>query len=326
MILFSDVHLREESAEIVLGEVLPGILDACVASGEKELACLGDLYHFRYRVDVRIQNALREWLLKATGLGISVYLLPGNHDQVDFEGRNALEVFSDIPGVRVFTEPTWTKHGLWVPYRKRQEDIAQALTTRNPGVTVVARTLFLHHGLQGAMMNNHLMDSEGLPSGMFAAWHRVLCGHYHKRQDLLGAVTHTTYIGSPWQTKADEAGQPKGYAHWDGKILRFVDTHWGPRYHNVALTAGHTFDVSGIAPGDTVRVTTAAGLDPAKVGAFLSAHNVRGIVTPEVQVAEARISLPDGSDLGAYAQAYVDLAQIALDKTRLMRVFQEITQ
>jgi len=327
MLIFSDLHLREDSADVVLGEVLPGILDACVKAGESVLACLGDFYHFRYRIDVRIQNEVRAWLQRVARAGISVHLLPGNHDQVDFIGRNALEVFADYTNVRVYTEPTWTEVGLWIPYRKDPNDIAKALALPAPqGFQSAPRVLFMHHGVRGAFMSNTMLDTEGLPLEWFQSWSRVLCGHYHKRQDL----GQLTYIGSPWQTKADEAGQPKGFAFWNGRELKFEDKRWGPRYADLEVGPGAmelALKYAGsYGPRDIVRIRTAPGIDPGAVGAAFAAKGATVVVTPEVVIAEARIQLPESSSLADYAAKYVELTPTSLDKTKLMAVFKELTQ
>jgi hypothetical protein len=316
MLLFTDLHCREDSASVVIDEVLPGLLQACLQHGEREIACLGDFYHFRYRIDVRLQNAVRAWLLDLVRNGILVHMLPGNHDQVDIAGRNALEVFDGINGVRVYTEPTWTEHGLWVPYRKNPDDIARALQMPYQGKGATPKILFMHHGVRGAMMNNTMADTEGLDPAMFEPWRKVLCGHYHKRQ----TVGRVTYLGSPWQTRSDEAGQPKGYARWDHRELTFYDTAWGPRYHQFVLEPGQALDLSQVGPRDDVRVRTASGVDPEKVGQQLAQAGLRHTVTPEVKVAEARLAVPDGADLRTYAYEFLKQAETPLDKKQLLDV------
>ena len=106
MLIFSDLHLRDESADLVLGTILPGILKAAHEHQEKVIACLGDVLHFRYRVPAPLLNGLRDWCLKCVEEGMELIFLPGNHDQYDLEGRNALEPLGSIPGVTVHTHPT----------------------------------------------------------------------------------------------------------------------------------------------------------------------------------------------------------------------------
>ena len=62
MIIFSDLHLREDSAKVCFEEVLPGVLNAAIERGDNVIACLGDVFHFRYTVSVKLLNGLRDEL------------------------------------------------------------------------------------------------------------------------------------------------------------------------------------------------------------------------------------------------------------------------
>jgi DNA repair exonuclease SbcCD nuclease subunit len=325
MIIFSDLHLREETAGTVFDQVLPGIYQAVSDQKDRTVAFLGDWWHIRYQVPVRLLNRVAETLHKWDRASIRTYILPGNHDQVNAEGRNALEVLGDIPGVMVLTVPQWTTHGLWIPYRKNMEDIRKALTLKRPkGASAV---LFMHHGVRGALMNVGVPDTEGVDpqelvgEAKTVPWKAILCGHYHLQQTLAQKIH---YIGSPYQTKADEAGQDKGYAIWDGKKLERVNTLWGKRYHILKGVTDGSLDLTAVRPGDEVRVTTAPGTDTEEVSRVLAAAGVSHIVTPELEAQEARLNVREGEGMRAYAQEYVKTLDHGLDNTKLMQVFDEI--
>jgi hypothetical protein len=325
MLLFSDLHLRPESESVVMGEVLPGIRAACAQHAEKFVGFLGDFYHLRYTVDVRLQNAVRDELLRWAKDGIDLWVLPGNHDQVDIAGRNAMEVFDDLPNVTVFTEPVWTREGLWVPYRAKHEDIQAALALPKP-MASFPQTLFLHHGIHGAMMNNQHADEGGLPLGMFSQFQTILCGHYHKRQQVGDRLW---YIGSPWQTTAGEIGQPKGYALWDRKTLSFVETQWGPRHFKIVMTSPEqTVDLSFARPCDHVQIEVRhAGIDTVSLARqFSTAGGVRPVIENAVQHSvEQRLGA--AGSIEEYAGRYVTQfgAEQGLDNARLLAVFKELT-
>jgi len=322
MIIFSDLHLDEDSADVVLGQILPGIFEAARRLGDPEIACLGDFWNLRYKVDVRLQNAVRDELLRWIEGGVHIHVIPGNHDQVDVHGRNAMEVFDQlvVTGCYVYTKPTWNKHGLWLPYRKYQKDIIAALGPSRPAIPH-ANVLWGHCGLQHAWMNDQAQDKDGLPISAFSGFDTVILGHYHKRQKLGNAY----YVGSPRQVTAHEAGQEKGFAVWDGRKLRFVTTEWGKRYHRIRLEKGKlTLDLSNIRPGDDVRVSTAVGIDPSVVGEKLATLGVQHTVTPDVPPVEQRLDVAVGASLEDYAREYVNTVPTLLDPGRLMSVFQEL--
>ncbi len=323
MLIFSDLHLRDESAELVLGTILPAIRQEALDRGEMVIACLGDALHFRYRVPAPLLNGFCDWCLQVVADGTELIFLPGNHDQYELGGRNALEPLASIPGVTVHTEPTLDAHGLWIPYRKDPEDILAVLQQHGGG----ARTAYMHHDVKGAWMNDNMRNREGLPPEAFQAFVTVICGHYHRYH----SVGNATYVGSPYQTKADESGQDKGFATWTSREiasppeLRFHPQKWGKRYHRIRLEKDEVPDFSGVCPGDDVRVTTAVGVDPTVIGRNLKAMGVEThAVTPDVVAAEQRLDVDEDATLNHYAEAYVHQVGGDLSTTRLMEVYEEV--
>jgi len=312
MLLTADLHLREESADVIFGEVLPGILDIALQRGETLIVIDGDLLHVRYQVAVLLYNRLAEALKGWAESGIEIILLPGNHDQVDLAGHNALEVLDEIEGVTVVTEPCWLKGFAWVPYRKDPTELVRIL------LDLLARedsqaysNVFMHAGVTGALQNDSIYDSDGVPLGALVPWNTVVCGHYHKPQ----TIGNVRYLGSPWQTRADEAGQEKGV--WIApddpeafclEAMEFLPQRWGPCYHNIVLGQDAQLDVSGIDKRDIVRVKTAEGVDPATVGKVLAQAGIeRHTVTPTVEAPQERLDVVQGSPLEDYVQSYLKL-------------------
>lgn len=322
MILFSDLHLDEDSAEVVFSEILPGIKREAFNRRDPVIVCLGDFYSLRYQVRVEIQNAVRDELQTWVRGGLQFRLLPGNHDQVDVHGRNALEVFDQLgPNCVVYTHPQWDEFGLWVPYRKYPKDLEAAFQRERPVFHEKGKaTLFGHFGVRGAAMNDHVYDADGVPREWLAEFGTVLLGHYHQRQTL----GNVHYIGSPRQVTVHEAGHPKGYAIWDGLRLEYVNTRWGKRFHRVRLEEGDNLDPHGLSPGDDVRVSVAAGVNVEALGQQLTAMNVQHTVTPDIAVADHRLEVQKNAGLVEYARAYVEQLPTELDRERLMTVFGEL--
>lgn len=320
MIVAADIHLKDESADTVFQEVLPGLHAAAHADADKTIAILGDFWHVRYQVPVFLQNRFLSYLELLYNAGIKVILLPGNHDQVNPVGENALEVFRDLPNVKVYTEPEEDEFGLWIPYRKEPDAIAAAL--KHPPQNGIA---WMHHGVRGAKMNNRVEDKEGLPLSMFEGIRMVICGHYHMRQQV-GIVN---YVGSPYQTRADESGQVKGYAVWNqaGQFLEFVDTLWGKRYHRYEVHEGDLMVPDGARPEDELRVTVDGMVEAEALGkALLEAGYKNVVVTPKQAASQARLEVNVGADVHAYAQAFVDAQETPLDKVRLMDVYRTLVE
>ena len=174
MIVFSDLHLCEKTAGVVFGEVLPGILEAAVKDVDGKIAFLGDWYHTRYRIPVSLQNQVSDWILACKRQSVSIRFLPGNHDQIDIAGENALEVFQGYENVRVYTRPTVDTWGVWIPYRRDLDEVREALRTNKD-----YHIKWMHHGVQGAVMGQGIQDTSGLQLGDFESVDRIFCGYYH---------------------------------------------------------------------------------------------------------------------------------------------------
>ena len=328
MITIADLHLREESEDVIFNEVFPGIRAALKDDPDKVLAILGDVWHIRYRVNVRLQNRVTDFFeTLALVDGAWTVLLPGNHDQINVEGENALEIFSRVQNVLVYTEPMWNNHGLWIPYRKNPEDIAKALTIPRPkNIPNSPPILWMHHGIQGLKMNNNRVDDEGLPISMFQNFEHVYCGHYHGPQTL----KNVTYIGSPYQTRADEAGQVKRYGIWhrDSRIMNYKNVEWGKKYHHIRVTPDSPLVMaSDVKLDDEFRIQVTDGVDAEELGRIITDQGFKNVViTQEQAAAEARLDVAPQGTLTDYAQAYVNQFSGNMDVERLMKVFTELTQ
>lgn len=323
MIIFTDLHLKEDSEDTVFDEVLPGIQKACLDHQDFTAACLGDVFHFRYRVLVRLFNRLRDTFWSWAEDGIEIILLPGNHDQINVAGQNVLEALDDLPNVSVYNRPTFDEWGLWLPYRKNPQDLIRFLNSPHPES---GDAVFYHGGVQGAWMNENIADTNGLPPDAFRDWSTVICGHYHKRQTLSPNGVHGIhYVGSPYQTRADEAGQEKGYATWDGKTLTMMTTKWGKRYHKLRLEAGDHIPLDQYNTGDELRIDAALGVDIETIGSLLHTQGIDHVITKDNEKPETRLDVEDGASLEEYARAYAHAQPSELDPDKLMSTFNVLT-
>jgi hypothetical protein len=315
MIICTDLHLKEESEDIVLGEIMPGILNAALASKETEVACLGDVWSVRYRALIRLMVRMKDELARHKAHGVNWTFIPGNHDMFDVNGRNILECFDSV--ATIYTKPTSDARGIWIPYHHDQKAFAEtfsSLARSHKGPKVA----FIHADVRGGYMNSTIVNDTGLDPSSFDGW-RVFSGHYHKRHVVTGKVE---FIGTAWETRSDEAGQPKGYAHWDGKSIRYVDTAWGPRHYKIYANANNVA-LPAMRPGDVVHVTTAPGVNPEVIGKQLASMGLSNhTVTPMVEQNEARLHVGPGATLDEYAIAYVNaVSPPDLNRDRLLSIF-----
>lgn len=321
MIIFSDLHLCEKTSDTVFNEVFPGLRKAVLEEEDNTLVCLGDFYHIRYKVDVSLQNRVFDYFEKMTDDGVTIILLPGNHDQVDDSGENALQPFSKLSRVIVHSDFASTDLGIFIPYRRDKAKIVEYLSS---GASFGNSTIFIHHGIRGFSLNNTMVDKDGIEPSIFKN-RLVLSGHYHKRQQ----IGNICYIGSPYQIDSGEAGQGKGYCTFDGKNLNYVTTDWGPKYHNISSVEDcnkylRNGEVLVGEKGDVVRLKAPQGVDLEKFRkSLVLREGVSCIVEPAIEESEARL----GTGLNTvqeYAEAYVDEFRGTLDKGILLDTLKQL--
>lgn len=324
MLLFSDLHLRPETEEVCF-QVLEEVRKEAILHKVDAIGFLGDWWHLRYQVPVYLLNRVAEWV-ELTSNVCDLIMLPGNHDQIDLMGENALQVF-EAHGARVYSEPITDDWGSWMPYRKDASVVATHLKNLDHHI------LFAHLPVLGALMNNKMEDKDGLSSHHFDGFSRVLLGHYHKQQDFLNGKI--TYIGSPWQTRADEYGQKKGFAIWDATtgLLHRLDRHFGKHYHRFeaanAMTLKQQILEANPAPEDilTVVMPTKGDLDAGlKLIHKMGYQHINGNAT-DLTVPQPRFGFQKGASINEYAALWAKEkgAQIG-SYEELMAIWGEIAE
>lgn len=248
-VLTADVHLRPESADVVFN-ILDRVLEIAKQHRCDDVSILGDLWHVRYAVPVDLLNRFRAWTGRVTDAGLTLTMLAGNHDQIDVSGQNALQVFAR-DGVLPVSSPMLIGPGAWLPYTQKID----AMVAAAAGMSVAgANIAYVHHGAEGARMNNGIVavTGDGIPPAALSSYRVAFFGHWHLHQQIGNIV----YVGSPWQTTASEAGQDKGVVVVDEKTVKwsFVPLDIGQRHFKAGIDNADAV-IAKVRRGDIVRVT-----------------------------------------------------------------------
>jgi DNA repair exonuclease SbcCD ATPase subunit len=186
-------------------------------------------------------------------------MLTGNHDQVTLGGeQHALAPLAHCARehVHVFAAPARWRNALWLPYRRDGAVLGAALRAAAAGGAGQGgsplRAVFAHADVAGAQLNAAHQARSGLPPALFPPGVPVYSGHYHTPHTVAG--TRITYVGSPYQVTAAEAGQPKR--------LLLLDADWalvgqlpldiGPRHYALVGEAAATDIPAGLRRGDRI--------------------------------------------------------------------------
>lgn len=325
MVVFSDLHLKESTADQVWA-VLAEVRRLALDDPDHHVVFCGDWWQLRYQVSVRLLNRCKQILHEWAEAGLRVDLVPGNHDQVTIDGVNALEVLEE-PGVHVWTEPG--KAGVlgFCPYRKDATAQLEALNVASTGTMwclggLVHRdvnVVFGHFGVKGSQMDSLRQDQDGLvvaPGGPL-----LILGHYHRHQQGMGYV----YVGSPYQQSFGEVSNVPGV------LQLHVDSGAGPHsrvtmpWKHVPLDIGPRYwilpwdlDVSAHPParpptwrpGDQVRIDVTAAYSQLANPKLLTGLADVGLgeavvnILPRDEKREGRLPMVAGESLGQSAERF----------------------
>ncbi len=198
--------------EIILAEIKRAALEVKNA-GSDLLIVNGDVFHTRGSIDPEVLNPVRETFQDVLNQGVSVLMIPGNHDLKSrdtqalssaMENLNGLQSVNEDAVCHVFNAPTFHSwRGLrlaMVPWRDNYQDLIndiEALVAANP-TEISEAYLFIHAGIDGVIPG---MPDHGLTAAKLAAFgfKGVFAGHYHNYKDLgsgvysVGALTHQNW-------------------------------------------------------------------------------------------------------------------------------------
>lgn len=315
--LFSDLHMHERSLAVTI-RVMAGMREEAVQNGWREVGFTGDWFHLRDLMPLQVYSAYVDELDRYNAAGIRIIQIPGNHDIYNVQSRHGLEALRTHPALRLYERPTVDRWGYWVPYMAELDDVRRALDLhRGRGLAV-----FWHGPMLGAHMNDHCVADRGLAVADFEGYAVAVLGHFHGRQ----AFGHVAYVGSPWETRADEAGQPKGYAVLrGGSRLEYHDRVWGPRHHRAEGDADDVIaQLLAARAEDRVRAVVPEA-DVARVSRALAGRFEDYSVVPSKVEAGAARPLPAGGfTLRDHAARLVEARAGDLDRGELMRTFDEL--
>ncbi|KAK4529955.1 hypothetical protein CCYA_CCYA03G0812 [Cyanidiococcus yangmingshanensis] len=250
-VVFSDLHVELNRLDTCL-QVLEHVHQVACANGAG-IVFLGDFWHVRGSIPVICLNRVLEAVQRFTR---PVLMIPGNHDQVTICGREhaLVPVAAAMPPglAHVIEQPTVLFDALWLPYRKRNEELIEALRAHGPHVKAV----FCHAEIRGAWMNNHLRydGHSGLEPELFPlAPVPTYSGHFH-RPHLVPGYPQIRYVGSPYQVTRSEEGQQKQLLilrSSDWRVERVLPLDLGPRFFSVSLAqARKRLRPAGKSPAD----------------------------------------------------------------------------
>lgn len=178
--------------------------------GGKYLIVAGDIFHTRGNIDPEVLNPVREVFSEIIATGVSVLIIPGNHDLKSADTREVSSAVQNLGQanaksgayVQVFNRACAMLYdGVvlgFVPWRESQADLLADLETLSKDKNAAEMDVFIHAGIDGVLSG---IPGSGLTAAKLASFgfRRVFAGHYHNHCNMgdgvysIGATTHQTW-------------------------------------------------------------------------------------------------------------------------------------
>lgn len=235
-----------------------------------------------------------------------LYILIGNHDI--YRGINILTPFTSIPNVTIINELTS------LVVEGHSIDFVPWLT---PPPTRKSKYCFGHFGIQGATVNNQIInDAEEISLAALEGYQIVCSGHYHTRQ-IIGSNYYQ--IGSVMATAFKDSEEDKGVWSLEPVTnkLTFIPIN-SPKFHTRRAASSSQVDdfLQELNTQDYWKLIVES--DGLAVPDMPPNVLVEYDFSPSSE-AETIIDTTETSNLVPIIQEFIDRSNTALDKTILKK-------
>lgn len=229
--LIGDLHFGVKNFDI---DFLNASLDALEKIAEvlkKEnvttIYQLGDMFDNRITMDLNCLYVLKERFSKIFK-DFEFYTFVGNHDMYFKYNRSvtSCDLFKDILGIRVITEPTYHKFG--------EHTIGISPWLVDDECFISDCDILLGHGdIKGSKFDLYNTNEGGVELDN-SKYKKVYMGHYHYRDGV--------YLGTPYQINFKEFGSVPGVIILDENLNEtFIENIWSDRHFVVEIYSDKVF-------------------------------------------------------------------------------------
>jgi DNA repair exonuclease SbcCD nuclease subunit len=163
----------------------------------------------------------------------TIYMIIGNHDSAykDRVDVNSLSILGGMNNVHVFNTPTKISIGdscnaMMCPWGAALDQIENC------------DVVFGHFEIQTFKMNTYKLCDEGFSiRKILEKSPLIFSGHFHFREERVFEIGKIVYVGNPFQTDLNDAGNQKGFYIFDGnsKEYEFIENNFSPTVQKISL-------------------------------------------------------------------------------------------
>lgn len=237
-VAITDVHLTKDNGDLVK-DIFRQAVDVCRDYGVNCLINAGDCFSNRSGQPLSTLTDFQDIVDYLDEEGITMFVIPGNHDKTDPDSERSYLDLYDKPNIRLFRKATvvsiapnvlftfipYFKDGKWLEEFERIEE------SLNYNKVLVMIT---HSGFDGVRNNDGSVVDSAIKPSMFEAFDMVYIGHYH---DASFIAENIRYLGSAYQNHFGENITDKGFnVIFDDGSFEFVPSVF-PKYIKEVIQA-----------------------------------------------------------------------------------------
>jgi exonuclease SbcD len=194
LVISTDIHLTKDNIEIIK-DLFKQKIEVAKKLKVNDLACLGDVFESRISQRQDVLNAFNDILDMILEAGMTMYLIPGNHDKTVYsEKESFLDPFKSHPALKLidlsailpFHDPKiavcflpFFQDDKWL---ERFQDLSDHISIE--GWDSHNMILLTHIAVTGSKNNDGTLVSSKLSTKLFKNFYKVLSGHYHDMQKI----------------------------------------------------------------------------------------------------------------------------------------------
>lgn len=208
----------------------------------------GDVWHVRNRNSIEYLLPVIE-KLRVASESIPIYVIAGNHDQLDYERTNIALIGQDV---HLVENPRRVRLGGVLcdlyPYRETRHEWQEMIESHTQSYTEKAHFAIAHVAINGAKLGTmEYVPTHGCDPSDFSMYKHVFAGHYHRHQQ----IEQITYAGCPLQLDRSDRNDKKGMLVYETRLdtVSFVKAPKGltPEFVTVDYRTGKKHGVKILA-------------------------------------------------------------------------------
>ena len=196
IILSSDWHLSQDNI-LEIHSIADQLIEVAIEINCKEHFILGDVFESRKAQPLDVLDTFTAVLDKFNKAGLTTYLIPGNHDKINYSSEKSyLDTYQYHPGVVLVSDI----HGIireglqidMIPFFENSIFNSKLKDSYDPLNEDTKVILLTHIGIEGFLRHDGEKEKDEVTTNQLSNYKEVFVGHYHNKS----VKDNVRYIGS----------------------------------------------------------------------------------------------------------------------------------